>query len=429
MRKRNQLLLVGVSILSLLAMLVAVFIFASPHGASAAAGPNVLPNNWLQNNGHPKFQALPPRGHTNGQGHAEFGTTGADSVTSFNEHFFENGFDSNGNPTQEWFTNTLGRPAQQGGTTTFNAPIVPVKLILLNAKGGVAYTDDPMSHLNNLLQSPIFQNSTYSSSPTPTQFTDAVQRAEYASSAQADWHTMLAPQVKAERTMTIPSGDYFVSLNKDGSVAFVLVDAFTFENALFPATETDTVTPIGAAEHAGDITTHDISTFFFNNAFLYIGTQANCCILGFHTFDFEPGDASNNNLPREYVVNYSSWITPGLFSGGKDAPQDVTTSSHELSETFNDPFVTADGIHNVTPWWQSSFNCQNDLEDGDVIEGLPNDNAVITMNGYSYHVQNEALHQWFEGQTPSDATGGAYSYPDPTVLTSAAVSQPFNCGQ
>jgi hypothetical protein len=100
-----------------------------------------------------------------------------------------------------------------------------------------------------------------------------------------------------------------------------------------------------------------------------------------------------------------------------------------LSETFNDPFVTADGIHNVTPWWQSSFNCQNDLEDGDVIEGLPNDNAVITMNGYSYHVQNEALHQWFEGQTPSDATGGAYSYPDPTVLTSAAVSQPFNCGQ
>ncbi|HZC05135.1 MAG TPA: hypothetical protein VE338_05805 [Ktedonobacterales bacterium] len=432
MRNSKRTLLVGTSIASLVALFVAaLFIYGAGgvHADAATSNPNVLTDDSALNSGHPQTQTITPRGHLNGQAHARFGSTGVDSVPSFNEHYFEAGFDSNGNPNREWFTNTLGNPAQIGGVTNINAPIVPVKIELLNPDGSVAFTDDPMSHLDNLLQSPIFQNAQFSSSSTPTQYTDAVQRAEYASSARSDWHTMLVPQVKTERTMQIPSGKYFARLNGDGSVRYVLLDAFTFENALFPATATDTTTPMGAAEHAGDITTKDVSTFFFNNAYLYVGSRANCCILGFHTYDYEPGDASNGNVQRDYVVNYSSWISAGLFGSTKDAPQDVTAVSHELSETFNDPFVAADGIHNITPWWQSSFNCQNNLEDGDVIEGLPNDNYVMSMNGFTYHVQNEALHQWFEGVSPSDATGGGYSYPDPTTLTSPAVSQPYNCGQ
>ena len=44
---------------------------------------------------------------------------------------------------------------------------------------------------------------------------------------------------------------------------------------------------MGAAAAAGDITTKDISTFLFPNTFLFIGNTRNCCIVGFHTFDFE----------------------------------------------------------------------------------------------------------------------------------------------
>jgi hypothetical protein len=71
--------------------------------------------------------------------------------------------------------------------------------------------------------------------------------------------------------------------------------------------------------------------------------------------------------------------------------------------------------------------CQNNLESGDVIEGLPNATLPITMNGYTYHPQNEALLQWFAGITPSNAVSHAYSYPDTTVLTSAAVSLNPDC--
>ena len=42
----------------------------------------------------------------------------------------------------------------------------------------------------------------------------------------------------------------------------------------------------------------------------------------------------------------------------------------------------------------------------------------------------KALLQWFEGMSPSDATGGAYSYPDTSVLTSAnPPNMPPGCGQ
>ena len=120
---------------------------------------------------------------------------------------------------------------------------------------------------------------------------------------------------------------------------------------------------------------------------------------------------------RFYVMDYSSWIAPNLFFFGF---QDVTALSHELAETFNDPFG-----NNATPWWLSvdAFTggglCQNDLETGDVIEVLTTlPTYGIPMNGMTYHVQNEALFPWFAFESPSPAHLGAYSFPDEATLTS-----------
>ena len=96
-----------------------------------------------------------------------------------------------------------------------------------------------------------------------------------------------------------------------------------------------------------------------------------------------------------------------------------------MTETFNDPFV-----NNATPWYLApNGNCQNNLETGDAIEGLPNAEYPITLHGTVWHPQNEALLQWFAGVTPSNAIDHAYSYPDPTVLTSAAVPVLPQCPQ
>jgi hypothetical protein len=132
-------------------------------------------------------------------------------------------------------------------------------------------------------------------------------------------------------------------------------------------------------------------------------------------------------LPRFFIVNYSSWISPGIFGGGF---QDVTAHSHEIAEIFNDPFVGFDGIHNITPFWQNpAGQCQDIMEVGDVIEDLPNPTFPVTVNGFTYHPQTEALLPWFEFQKNSSAIDGAYSYPDESVLTQLSAPQPLNCGQ
>ena len=373
-----------------------------------------------------------PHAHLNGQAHARFGISGIDSLVNFNGHFFANGVDSAGNPQRHWYWNMVGNPPELGRTTTLQAPVVPVSVDLLDTDGSVRIFNGHVLHsdvgpfVQPTLDSPVFQDSSYTSSDTPTQITDAVQRAEFFNHMRPDWHTRLAPSLKTGRTIQVPSGKYFFALNGDGSCcAFVLIDADTFVNLLFPATASDTTTPVGAAENAGDITTKDVSTFLFPNTYLFIGDVNNCCVLGFHTYDFEP--TGNAKVPeKRYVLNYSSWITAGLF--GDPEVSDVLATSHEVAETFNDPFVTSDNVHGVTPWWLSpNGNCQNDMEVGDVIEGLPNFTFPVILNGFTYHPQTEALMQWFEFESPSSALNGAYSYPDTSTLTQLSAPQKALC--
>jgi hypothetical protein len=391
---------------------------------------------------------------------------GVDTVLNFSGAYSTPGFDPAGKPNSNWLFNTLGKKPSDGGTTTIGAPIVPVALDFRNKDGSPRYVKvingkahtcgtpsepgckrlffDPTPFIDPILESPVFSNFNYDSSAAPTQFADAVNKAEYQGAPQS-WHTLLVPAVKTKRTMVIHQGhtcgggvakgtdcNYFFALNKDGSCCFfVLLNANTFSNELFPTSNTfppDSSTPIGAAEAAGEITTKDVSTFFFPPAYLFVPVKNGtiCCIGGFHSLDFEAGDTNNGGLLRLFVMAFGTWDQP-IFVNPET--QDVTGLSHEISEVYNDPLVAIDGVHDITPWWLApNGNCQDDLEDGDVVEGLPRESFPITMpNGFTYHPQNEALLQWFEFQSPSTAIHGAYSYPDITTLTALSAPQKANC--
>jgi len=384
---------------------------------------------------HHSFTIFAPRGHPNSK-NAKVPLSDQpafDSIQTFTGDFQAAGVGPTGVARRRWFYTMAGNRPERGGTTRFNAPIIPVSLDLLDFDGSVRTINGRRLHyavqpfVASVLNSPVFQNAEYSSSDAPTQFVDAIQKAAFYSTMQSDWHTLLQPSVKKERTLSIPRGHYFFALNPDGTCcAFVLLDINIFSDRLFPSSPNDTNSPLGAAEHSGDITTKDISTFLFPNTFLYFNGNPNqCCVLGFHTYDFEPGDASNGFREKRYVFNYSSWISPGLFVPGFE---DVTALSHEITESVNDPFVGSDGVHGITPWWLSpNGNCQNDLEVGDVIEGLPDATTTIKIGGEIYHPQNEALLPWLEFQSPSTAIAGAYSYPNMNVLTSLSPPQGVNC--
>jgi hypothetical protein len=370
---------------------------------------------------------------------------GVDSIPNFSSYFYLPGwwtdpFGSASQPQFTWPYTMVGRAPfghdDSDRTTRINAPIIPVAIDLRNADGSIRYCTtaggqqvrlfrSALPHVQPALNSPIFSNARYSSSERPTQFTDAVHRASFFKMADDDWHTILRPNVKKERVMTLIRGTYFFNADPNTcAIRYVLVDINVFGSKLFPPTSTDTSTLIGAAEHDGDMTTSDITTLLFPDTYLFFPgypAPGTCCVLGYHSYDFEPGGASNGWRERRYVMNYSAWISPGLFG---DAFTDVTALSHEMAELFADPF-----INNITPWWLGPNGvCQDNLETGDVIEGLPNATFPMTMNGFTYHPQNEALLQWFASQTPSSAIHHAYSYPDETVLPSPSVSLTPGCG-
>jgi hypothetical protein len=316
-------------------LLLALFCFTV---TAFAAEADQVPANFLQGV-HPKSDNKVIGLHSKGNFPTPHGfPQGVDTLTNFTGHFQAQGVFYNNTPHQQWEYSMVGNSPTQGGTTTFNAPIIPVNIDLRNFDGSPRYvTDDgsdpianctnaatPGPHCHRLfydvtpfiapyVASPIYQNNSYSSSSVPTQFTDAIMKAEFGNQAKPNWHTLLNPSVKTTRTMVLVRGTYRFALYPDFSIAYVLVDAGVFGNELFPPTAPpDSSTVFGAAEVAGEMTTKDITTALFPNTYLYLNGDPNqCCVLGYHTFDFEPGDPSNGNRLRFYLVNYSSWITPG----------------------------------------------------------------------------------------------------------------------
>ena len=325
----------------------------------------------------------------------------------------------------------IGNHPLLGGNTVLPAKITAVSVQLLNADGSVFKTL-PYAPFEDLTEdSPNFSDTTYSSSNNPTQFADAVQRAEFFNAMGANWHTKLDPSFVDRVTIQIPKfvrvrlpngtivtvQAYFAGTAPDGT-PFVEVLDLLFNSLNFNADVNEIIN--------NTFTTDAINFTLYPNTFLFSinsqGKFASCCVIGFHNYIFEQGVTPQ---PR-WISLFASWISPGLFRGGV---QDVTALSHEISEAFNDPFGS-----NAVPSWQfpgvpaNARVCQGNLETGDPVELLPNTTVTLNVKErhqiFSYHPQTEALLQWFEMGTSSDALGGAFSYPNTTALTNSAVPCP-----
>jgi hypothetical protein len=331
----------------------------------------------------------------------------------------------------------VGNDPKLGGTTVYPGLILETSWQLLNADGSIFKTVsfDPFEKL--FLESPNFEPLTYRSGRN-IEFGDAVHRAQFFNSMKNNWHTLIIPQVVDKVTIQVPrfvnvrlsngtivqARSYFTGTAADGSTFIEMLSPLF--NLFFDNTEVNEI-------NLGNFRTNAMNMSLYPNTFLFNLNQANpnipgsCCVLGFHTY-FANFDGL---FPQQrFVSQFASWISPGLFGAGF---QDVTALSHELAETFANPFVS-----NPAPNWQfpgepaTAAVCQNNLEEGDPIEVLANATTPIEVKeknfDFVYHPQNIPLLQWFEMGTGSSAIDGAFSFPDETVLPHSALPCPNGKG-
>ena len=250
---------------------------------------------------------------------------------------------------------------------------------------------DGSTRVQSVIASPIFQS--FDSQAGFTQYADAIYRASFCKIVEEkspSWHVLLGqPAVLGTQYINVPADKGLAFTGSHSGVPIGLMDVDWFTGQLRRLVVDLKLDP------------HALNLFITDNAFLFLGNPAKCCIVGFHS-GLISAQADATQL-RTFV--WASYNDPKVF----DAPlEDVTALTHEIAEWYSDPFLS-----NVVPSWAlpgSKVCTANILEVGDPIEAFHKMSFAIMLDGTVYHPQDAVLFSWFARQSPSIGIKGRYSY-------------------
>jgi hypothetical protein len=288
--------------------------------------------------------------------------------------------------------NMAGSDPSSGTSTTVTTEIIPVSFAFA-ADGGTGFSAGQAAA--EIAQSPIFQPTALPSGET-TQWLDAVMRAQF-DAIGSGYHVNLAnTAVLPAQTLVVPQNQGAI-YQTDNGTPYGLASFSWFAAQLQQILNTAKVSPTTLPIVVSD------------NTYLYPGSLANCCILGFHGAGKVPGQGGGsihgNGSQAVQTYAWASWIpSSDIFGPGFT---DTVALSHEIAEWGDDPFVD-----NFVSPWSSPGGCGNLLETGDPLVGV--NFAAGSTNpdpgtGPAWHLQDEANLWWFAHEA-SQAANGAYSY-------------------
>jgi hypothetical protein len=287
------------------------------------------------------------------------------------------------------------------GTSLTDIAIQPIRIDFGFDFQGHPIAIDPVSVIPQIERSPLFEPAEFPDGFT--QFSDAVQRANFYSSAPANWHTLLNdPQILAPITVHVPPAQSLVFRTSSGSL-LAFVDTDYFESQVFQSLPYKTL----RVEQLLVLETQNVFLLDFASGF------SSCCLVGFHgAIPFQ----NSGGQSRVFTFAYATWIDSDVagivFS---PAVADVQPLSHEIIEWIDDPFTS-----NIVPHWQfPGFPCDSFFETHllEVADPVENYSSPIQLDGFTYHLTNVALLPWFSREPPVITFGNAYSFPNPALLT------------
>jgi hypothetical protein len=296
-------------------------------------------------------------------------------------------------------------------TTTISAPLIP---LVLTFSDGTVFDPTKTSTCSStaptsLIQSsPIFTSSAYTVGGTSvgaTIYHDFFQRANFwkytgPTGINPNYHLLLTTSVGTPVNITVPAASGSTTTESCGKMGQVEIN---FLNNYL-------LTTAAAQLASNGVLPSQIPIYVLSNVVMYTTTTSDCCTLGFHTAF---NNSNYSGALQLYVV--TDFDTTGAFG----VTTDVSSLSHEMAETINDP----EGNNPTPPWGNVGqvTGCQTNLEVGDPLTGT--DITLTMSNNYTYHLQELAFASWFFRQSPSIAVNGWYSSND-TFKTYSAVCNP-----
>lgn len=292
----------------------------------------------------------------------------------------------------------LGAAPSSGRSTHLKTVVVPLRMVFKGFDQDATFR--PAFAVRNILRSPIYNDAQFLNGRG--QFSDMFQRATFWNrmDPKRRWHTLLdTPEVSRTFQITVTPAEGSID-DFNGPLGNMNIDAFDAKlHAILPLLHL----------HADE-------------APLFVTQSVTADALGYHDAFLVPDGRGGQ---RVQTLMWTSWLDAAQVG---DLLGDISTLNHEVTEWIDDPF-----INNAAPLWAfPPFNvvCGDTpfVEVGDP-QGNGPDYALfptvpIRMNGYTYHLQDLALLQWFTRETPSSALHGWYAFPDPTQLTSPSVDCP-----
>jgi hypothetical protein len=296
-------------------------------------------------------------------------------------------------------------------------------------------TFDGTADVTPTLDSPLFQNNDYGSTPAataagnfpnlpqevrgaggplsqedagvPLQLQDATMRAQFDKTGASPYHLRLHANLLPPVTIDVPQHQGTLLLS--GRRVLIAAIDYGWWSGQINNLETSadpTHLPLYLSDDVLLYTNNDLST---TGVIGYHGTGAAGLKKGY-------GKNQGNGVVQTFA--WASYLKPGVYArpngGTVWALQDIHAISHEIAEWADDPFVN----NYVEPWLTPTapqYGCTSVLETGDPVVGIgfamgtnpyfqgPNPNGTQSADGF-YHPEDEVLLPWFM-RSPSNATG------------------------
>jgi hypothetical protein len=293
------------------------------------------------------------------------------------------------------YTMAGGAP-QLGGTTRIQTVLFALDVLFEGTgPGGATERVTTSDIVADILASPVFTPAPFANGLLQAE--DSAQRASFDAVAGPDWHTILQAPAIRRATIRVPLGlGAVIHDAADRHIRFARVNFDYMEDQLRQILDEAELPP------------SVLPIFVSHNVFEQLRAPDGTVVaVNFSSTDVR--DVVDEGGRRGIQTRaWAMWLDDPAI----DLFANSSMLTAAIAQLTLDPLFINRAPAYTTPNPEVNDGCFDHLGQPFLSKAMP-----ISVQGLEYLVENVPMLSWFARQTPSTAVGGAYSWPDTTLLT------------